>query len=48
MNAKINEKYKDFNRKLNAGKRAEGKEWMYDAIKLEAARDMAEHKYRYI
>ena len=39
---KINEKYYEFNKKLNTGKRDEGKELLYDAIRLENARDMEE------
>jgi hypothetical protein len=39
---KINDKYYEFNKKLNTGKRDEGKETLCDAIRLENARDMEE------
>lgn len=45
LETKINDKYREFNRKLNIGKKAEAKEYMFEVMKLEAARDMTEHKY---
>ena len=44
LETKINDKYREFNRKLNIGKKAEAKEYMFEVMKLEAARDMTEHK----
>ncbi|CAD8042989.1 unnamed protein product [Paramecium primaurelia] len=44
LQKKIDEKYKEFNRRLNAGKKAEAKEFMIEAVRLEAARDKDEHK----
>lgn len=38
----IGEKYYEFNKKLNTGKREEGKESLCDALRLENARDMEE------
>lgn len=46
LQSKIDEKYKEFNRRINAGKKAEAKEFMIDAVRLEAARDKNEHKYK--
>lgn len=37
---RINDKYHEFNQKLNTGKMAEGKEILFDALRLENAIDM--------
>jgi hypothetical protein len=39
---KIDDKYYDFNKKINTGKRDEGREFLYDGIRMENARDMEE------
>jgi hypothetical protein len=42
LNKRIDGNYYEFNKKINTGKVKEGKDLLFDGIRLENARDMAE------